>query len=65
MHDTLHSPGTSGAENIQLVGDGGYTVVACRHSWRYLFRMESSARVGLVSLRINWRLTIIDGKFGT
>ena len=42
MHDAIHSPWPSGPKDIELVGDGPYTVVTRWYSWRHLLRMKSS-----------------------
>lgn len=65
MHSAMHSPRSPCTENVEFIGNGGYTVVARRYCRRYLLRTESSTKsTTMLNGCFTWKLVIIYGEFG-
>lgn len=65
MHGALHSPWASGSEYIELIRNGAHVVVSNRCQWRNLTWMDFSAWLTVGLHYWVWRLTIINGEFGS
>lgn len=66
MHGAMHSPRSPCTENIEFIGNGGYTVIACRYCWGYLLSTETSTKsTTMLNRCITWRLAIIYGELGS